>query len=74
MAIVESTIKSIDLIKGEIIINKLNDKQKKDFICKKEFYIKYLEVSQLDTLKEGDSVSFIAIENHLIIILRNKFG
>ncbi|AKO32105.1 hypothetical protein A6046_02110 [[Haemophilus] ducreyi] len=62
MAIVESTIKSIDLIKGEIIINKLNDKQKKDFICKKEFYIKYLEVSQLDTLKEGDSVSFIAIE------------
>lgn len=57
-----STIKSINLVKGEIVINKLVPTQKYDYLCRKEFYEKSLSKQEIENLKEGDQVTFRAIE------------
>ncbi|MEG9490721.1 hypothetical protein [Mannheimia indoligenes] len=52
----ESTIKSIDLIKGEIIINGINNNQ--DIYCKKYFYEQCFSEKELEILTVGTKVSF----------------
>lgn len=60
--ICHSTIKSVDLDKGEIVINRLNKSQKYDYICRKSFYEKSLSQQEIKKLKEGDEVTFLGIE------------
>lgn len=59
-----STIKSINLEKGEIIINRSNPNQKYDYLCTKSYYEKSLSKKELDTLKVGAKLSFKPIEKN----------
>ncbi|OOF59772.1 hypothetical protein [Rodentibacter myodis] len=54
----ESSIKKI-LDNGDLIINKLDSNQKKDFLCKKSSYKDLLSKDEIESLKEEDIVSFI---------------
>lgn len=57
---VTSTIKSI---KENLIINKVNEQQEKDFVCSASYYEKTLTEEQISKLKIGDTVSFTPIVN-----------
>ncbi|MGX2956357.1 hypothetical protein ACWIYZ_04610 [Ursidibacter arcticus] len=74
----ESTIKKI-LNDGSFIINKVNEKQKNDFFCKKDSYKTSLSEDEIKELKEGAIVSFIpnfindkCFANELKIIRKNE--
>lgn len=64
----QSTVKSVDLSKGEIIINGIFDG--KDFYCKKPFY-EHLKKEELDFLVDNALVKFKSVDRDGILYANN---